>query len=260
MTPRLGAAGPCPSVLNPNSRIGEKVGIGREHQADAMLNTETHRGNRESAREGSYGRFLYNFYRTYDPNTGRYLESDPLSKRGPRTANRPADTPSRNIDRNPFLYAKGDPTNFLDPEGLFAVGYGLSSGGALIPVAGQPGPIGSASCFSVIDSHGDVGLLCCGGAGIGYGVAGGVEGGLGGLLCPTCDSICDLPGVFGSVEASLGLGQGASIGMGASISPSSIAFLGTLGIFGGAGGYSGLVGGSCRLVTSTRDCEPCPAE
>ena len=41
-----------------------------------MLSAETHRGNREAVREGSYGRFLYNFYRTYDPDTGRYLEGD----------------------------------------------------------------------------------------------------------------------------------------------------------------------------------------
>jgi uncharacterized protein RhaS with RHS repeats len=27
-------------------------------------------------------RFLYNFYRTYDPDTGRYLEADPIGQAG----------------------------------------------------------------------------------------------------------------------------------------------------------------------------------
>jgi RHS repeat-associated protein len=202
----------------------------------------------------------YNLHRTYDPSSGRYLEIDPLSRRGPVTANRSGSVRSRNLDRNVYSYSKGDPNNFLDPSGLFAVGFGLSGGGAAIPVPGLPGPIGTAACVSVIDSNGDVGLLCCGGAGLGYGLAEGLDGGLAGLFCPTCDSICDLPGVYGSMEASLGLGAGVSLGIGASISSTSVAFLGTLGAFGGAGGYGGLAGGACRLITSTRSCETCPAE
>ena len=45
----------------------------------------------------------YNFYRTYDPTTGRYLEPDPIGLGG---------------GPNPFAYALGNPVNFVDPLGL----------------------------------------------------------------------------------------------------------------------------------------------
>jgi RHS repeat-associated protein len=69
-----------------------------------LLSLETHRGNRETIREGSYGRFLYNFYRTYDPNTGRYLEADPIGQ-------------AQGL--NLFAYVESNPINRADPLGLF---------------------------------------------------------------------------------------------------------------------------------------------
>ena len=68
-----------------------------------MLTVEMHRGNREAIREGSYGRFLYNFYRTYDPNTGRYLEADPVGQVG---------------GINLYEYAESTPVSASDPRGL----------------------------------------------------------------------------------------------------------------------------------------------
>jgi RHS repeat-associated protein len=68
-----------------------------------LLSLETHRGNREAIREGSYGRFLYNFYRTYDPATGRYLEADPIGQDG---------------GLNLYGYTEANPLNFVDPLGL----------------------------------------------------------------------------------------------------------------------------------------------
>jgi RHS repeat-associated protein len=68
-----------------------------------LLSLETHRGNREAIREGSYDRFLYNFYRTYDPNTGRYLEADPIGQDG---------------GINLYSYALDSPLNAPDPLGL----------------------------------------------------------------------------------------------------------------------------------------------
>ena len=72
-----------------------------------MLTAQMHRGNRESVREGSYGRFLYNFYRTYDPNTGRYLEADPIGQVG---------------GLNVYEYAFSDPLNMIDPRGSSTLG------------------------------------------------------------------------------------------------------------------------------------------
>jgi RHS repeat-associated protein len=78
------------------------VGNEPPRRGHAMLSVETHRGNQEPIRDGSYGRFLYNFYRTYDPGTGRYLEADPVGQ-------------SAGI--NLFAYVFNDPIGRRDPLG-----------------------------------------------------------------------------------------------------------------------------------------------
>jgi len=46
---------------------------------------------------------FYNYYRTYDPSLGRFIESDPIGLRG---------------STNTFSYVGGDPANSMDPSGL----------------------------------------------------------------------------------------------------------------------------------------------
>ncbi|MFF3711790.1 RHS repeat-associated core domain-containing protein [Streptomyces phaeochromogenes] len=68
--------------------------------------------------------------RYYDPNIGRFTQPDPSGQ-----------------EKNPYLYAEGDPVNRIDPTGLFSFGDFLKDtvGGALVGAAGgcAAGAVGS---------------------------------------------------------------------------------------------------------------------
>jgi RHS repeat-associated protein len=65
-------------LLAEKSRLGQKVVVRHTSRRRNSLSRARRWGNRQSSRRTSYGLALYNSFRTSDPTTGRYLESDPI--------------------------------------------------------------------------------------------------------------------------------------------------------------------------------------
>lgn len=85
------------------------------YQGNAALRLEEDWEKPEVSPDASYGRVLYNYYRTYDPPTGRYLTADPVGLDG---------------GINPYLYANANPLRFSDPLGLIPCTCEATGGGS----------------------------------------------------------------------------------------------------------------------------------
>jgi RHS repeat-associated protein len=72
--------------------------------ARAHLSPRMHWQNRRRVRRRASGRSHYNYFRDYDPATGRYVESDPIGLNGGIST---------------YGYALSDPMSLYDPYGLW---------------------------------------------------------------------------------------------------------------------------------------------
>ncbi len=110
-------------------------------------------GNTMIRRAGS----TINYARDYDPQTGRYVESDPIGLAG--------GSPST------YAYVGGNPVSNIDPLGLLTLSIGYTGSSVL----GFGGNVGGGVYFNYSGGQINVGTYVTGGAGVGLNFSAGVQ-------------------------------------------------------------------------------------
>ena len=102
--------------LSEKPRLGKKVTRPRLVWENPALTGETQKRKSKAKPDASYGRVLYNWFRYYDPQTGRYLTSDPTGLESSLNTYAYVDSnPLRWIDINGLIKLPGNPSG-LPPE------------------------------------------------------------------------------------------------------------------------------------------------
>ncbi len=177
-------------------------------------------------------------YRSYEPGIGRWTSQDPAGL---------VDGP------NSYAYVRNAPTLLTDLKGLWAGGVGINLTAAAAVVWG--GTI-EGGAIAVSDSQGNVGLLLCGGGGIGNGlsISAGWQGAA--VACPQCKSICDLEGPCFGLAGHFAKGPGIGVGGGVCVGSGGVAVTMSAGPVAGIGVFGGAMIGSCKLLWKRKECCP----
>ena len=164
----------------------------------------------------------YNYFRTYDPELGRYLTSDPIGLVG---------------GMNTYTYVENDPVNYIDPLGLLKVSGGFG---------GSIQNNGAGFSFDIQGGFDDKGNVCytttvCGrvGPGSSAGVTGGVSLGEGQF----CEGKSKSGGVFAEG------GNGGLFGGGSLNVDTNGDFTGSGTLKGGLGGGASAGAQACKTTT-----------
>ncbi len=163
----------------------------------------------------------YNYFRDYDPSTGRYIKSDPVGLEG---------------GLNTYAYVSSNPVGAVDPYGLLDFNASVGAGGSF-----HVGPVGLGATTSIAgDTTGRICIVTqiCGTFGMGIFGNVGISGGIGtGALC---EGASPSGGLFAEGGAGIaGSGSITTDGNGETIGK------GIVGI--GGGGAGGII--NCQLRT-----------
>jgi RHS repeat-associated protein len=101
-------------------------------QAQAVPSRRMRSRNRRRVRRLASGRLHYNYYRDYDPQTGRYVESDPIGLRA---------------GINTYAYVRNDPVGSSDRSGLLSIRSSCKNFRAAIEAAERAIQANTGKCF-----------------------------------------------------------------------------------------------------------------
>jgi len=99
--------------LSRKAPLGEKRPKPRLAWENPGLSHGTQKEKPEVSPGSSYGRVLYNYFRDYDPTTGRYIEADPIGILFGGNA-----VPSGGRLNHLYAYVGNNPARYSDPFGL----------------------------------------------------------------------------------------------------------------------------------------------